>query len=320
MKNHLRGELLDRYLKRSALFWKFSRDAKFARWQKESRNAAWKSLVWDCGELGITVKGKEAAERLGFAPTEIFAHPEVIKDNPELFEYYRLLSCLSNKGYGQIKMAFGISKRNLKTNQEVLLKSCILLNNFLSNALARTVSMNREHLLRIMFAEAGSEWQGTWVNQIGILASQELEAIIIEFAKKKNLIDEIKTEKSAGDENIIFLKSGNNIRFASEPDVECRNKKGDLICVLEIKGSADKAGAQTRLGETKKSFTKAKHENPHCITIFLPSVLTASVKEQLKKEREIDKVFDLLEITNDNIRRREFLNELFKYVLRENIS
>ena len=101
--------------------------------------------------------------------------------------------------------------------------------------------------------------------------------------------------------------------------MECRNKKRELICVIEIKGSTDKAGAQTRLGETKKSFTKAKLENPRCHTIFLPSVLTPAVEKQLKTEREIDQVFDLLAILKDEEKRAAFLEELFKFHLREKI-
>jgi hypothetical protein len=110
------------------------------------------------------------------------------------------------------------------------------------------------------------------------------------------------------------------ILFGSEPDVECRNNKNELICVIEIKGSADKAGAQTRLGETKKSFTKAKLENPRCVTIFLPSILTSAVEKQLQTERDIDKVFNLLAILKDQVKQKEFLTELFKFILRENIS
>jgi hypothetical protein len=73
------------------------------------------------------------------------------------------------------------------------------------------------------------------------------------------------------------------------------------------------------LGETIKSFTKAKLENPRCHTILLASVLTPSVKRQLKTELKIDQVFDLLAILKEEGKRSEFLNELFKFHLRENI-
>ena len=316
--DHLQRELVERYLARSALFWKFAREAKFARWQKEARSAAWKTLEWDCGKLGISPEGKIAAERLGFAPTEVFAHSEVLKDKPELFEYYRLLGCLSQKGLGQIKKGLGL-RRKSATEGEFLLRSCALVNQFVSNALARTASANRESLVRTMFAEAGSEWQGSWVNQVGELAAQELQKVIVEYAKSTNLVDDAKTEGAADEGNYLVLKSGNVIHFGSEPDVECRGKKRELLCVIEIKGSADSAGAQTRLGETKKSFTKAKLENPRCVTIFLPSVSTAAVERQLKTERDIDKIFNLLAIFKEDAKRSGFLTELFRYILRERV-
>ena len=319
MSEHLETELLDRYLKRSSLFWKFSRDARFANWQKQARSAAWNALDWNCELLGITDEGKAAAERLGFVPSEVFAHPQVIQKKPELFEYYRLLACLSNKGFGQIKKHLGLSRKLSGSQENYQIELCKLLNKFLSNALAHTASANREALIRTIFAEAGSEWQGTWVNNIGQLAEQELEKIIVEFADSLDLVDKNRTEAAADDGNFLILKSGAILCFGSEPDVECRSKARELLCVIEVKGSADRAGAQTRLGETKKSFAKAKQENAHCVTIFLPSVLTSSVQKQLLTERDIDKVFNLLQIFNDDAKRREFLTELFKFILREPI-
>ncbi len=157
------------------------------------------------------------------------------------------------------------------------------------------------------------------MNNIGQLAAQELQQVVVGFAEQKNLVDRHKTELAAEEGNYLVLKSGMRICFGSEPDVECRSKTGELVCVIEIKGSADKAGAQTRLGETKKSFTKAKLENPRCHTIFLPSVLTPAVKKQLTTERDIDQVFNLLAILRDESKRIEFLEELFKFRLREKI-
>jgi len=251
MPEPVKTELQQRYLSRSALFWKFVKDAKFSRLQHLARSASWKKLDWNWQALGITLSARTAAESFGFVPTEVFAHPIVVQEHPELFDYYRLLACLPNKGLSQIKT-------DKKTKDFV--SRCVLLNSFISELLSGSSHINRHIVLCTIFAEAGSEWQGTWVN---------------------------------------------------------KNSDSDLICVIEIKGSADKAGAQTRLGETKKSFTKAKLENPRCVTIFLPSILTPAVRKQLQTERDIDKVFNLIELFNNKTRREEFLEELFKYILRE---
>ena len=47
--------------------------------------------------------------------------------------------------------------------------------------------------------------------------------------------------------------------------------------------------------------------------------MTPAVEEQLRSEREIDKVFELLDIFKDEAKRNEFLEELFKFILRERI-
>jgi hypothetical protein len=78
----------------------------------------------------------------------------------------------------------------------------------------------------------------------------------------------------------------------------------------------DKAGAQTRLGEAKKSFAKAKAENAHCNTIYLASCFTDAVLSQLKTEREVDLHFNLIEILADEAKKIRFLEELFHYQIR----
>jgi hypothetical protein len=310
MADHIQSELAERYLLRSVLFWRKVRDSRFRDWQKRARSAAWKNLVWNWSELGISESARLAAESLEFVPSEVFAHPDIISADPELEGYYRLMACLPNKGMAQIKSAAA---------RKDPLTLCRFLNGFLSSLLSLTAKASRESLLNTIFAEAGSEWQGTWVNSIGSEAAKALEQILAIYAAEQELLDTAATAKLAKTKRGIVLKSGTILRFGSEPDVECRNKAGQLICVIEIKGSADKAGAQTRLGETKKSFTKAKLENPRCHTIFLPSVLTPAVEKQLKTEREIDQVFDLLAILKDEGKRSAFLQELFKFHLREDI-
>ena len=310
MANHIQAELAERYLTRSIFFWRKVRDTRFKDWQKRARNAAWNNIVWNWSELGISQAAREAAQTLGFVPSEVFVHPAIITASPELIDYYRLMACLPQKGLGQIKSrAAGSDKLAL----------CRLLNGFLSSLLAITAKASRESLLNTIFAEAGTEWQGTWVNSIGLRASHALEQILALYAVQKGLLNTAATAKLNEKQRGVVLKSGTVLLFGSEPDVECRNRAGELICVIEIKGSADKAGAQTRLGETKKSFTKAKLENPRCHTIFLPSVLTPAVERQLKTEREIDQFFDLLAILKDEGKRDSFLRELFKFRLRENI-
>lgn len=308
MAEHIDSELAERYERRAAFFWRKARNAKFKKLQSAARSASWQGVIWDWSSLGITETACKIANDLGFVPTEVFAHPEITAKNPSLLNYYRMLACLSQKGLAQIRNK-GPSDKAAR-----LLDTCQLLNRFISALLAAIGKTDRDILLGTIYAEAGSEWQGEWVNIIGRAAALELESIIVEFATENGLLEKADIEKHR-----LKLKSGATLIFGSEPDVECRDVNGDLLCVMEIKGSADKAGAQTRLGETKKSFTKAKLENPRCHTIFLPSVLTQAVEQQLKTERDIDQVFNLLAIFRDPDIRKHFLIEVFRFRLREKL-
>jgi hypothetical protein len=254
-------------------------------------------------------RSRKAAENLGFVPSEVFAHPDVIKQAPELFDYYRMLACLPAKGLSQI------FSRAADRSMEA---KCARLNSMIGELLETAYELPPDRILHTLYAEAGSEWQGTWVNRIGQAAALAVEAVIIGYIEAKKLTIMPKAAASIKDGKFV-LKSGITIQFGSEPDVEFRAKDGTLLCVIEIKGSADRAGAQTRLGETKKSFAKAKRENRHCITIFMPSVLTSAVEAQLKSEGEVDKVYDLLAVTQIPVTKREFLRELFHHILREQV-
>lgn len=172
-----------------------------------------------------------------------------------------------------------------------------------------------------ILSEMGAEIQGTWVNMIGQGAAKAVEGIIHDHAQAEGFISS--TEKrevsvSGKKRKQIHLVLTNNWRiiFSAEPDVAIRDPKGRLQVSIEIKGSMDKAGAQTRLGEAKKSFAKAKAENAHCSTIYLASCFTDAVLSQLKTEREVDLHFNLIEILADETKKIRFLEELFHYQIR----
>src|SRR3989442_11707421 len=78
------------------------------------------TLAWNWKDLGISPDAKNAADKLGLVPTEIFAHPEVVAKNATLLRYYRLLACLPAKGLAQIR------KKSAKGSR--VQDICILLN------------------------------------------------------------------------------------------------------------------------------------------------------------------------------------------------
>lgn len=83
---------------------------------------------------------------------------------------------------------------------------------------------------------------------------------------------------------------------------------------IEIKGSLDKAGAQTRYGEAKKSFGKALSENPRCFTVYLASCFTDAVVAQIRADGQVRRWFNLTSILYDDAERIRFLSTLFHVV------
>jgi hypothetical protein len=159
----------------------------------------------------------------------------------------------------------------------------------------------------VAFAEIGTELQGTWANQIGKGAARKVEEILARYITEKEL------GRSAG-KGRFNLKNGWSVRFGSEPDISFVDAKGVERIAVEIKGSLDKAGAQTRYGETKKSFSKVLAKNPRCHTVYLASCFTDSVMAQIEADGQVRDVSNLTAIIYDPAEQAKFLQKLFHVV------
>jgi hypothetical protein len=100
------------------------------------------------------------------------------------------------------------------------------------------------------------------------------------------------------------------MEFASEPDIAFLGPKGARRIAIEIKGSLDRAGAQTRYGEAKKSFAKQLAENPRCHTIYLASCFTDAVIKQIEADGQVRDWFNLTSILYDPAESERFLSLL----------
>ncbi|MFQ5753711.1 MAG: XcyI family restriction endonuclease, partial [bacterium] len=245
----------------------------------------------------------------------VFCHPDILISQSELIEYYRNIAALSQKGLSQI-----LSGRGL-TQQEKSLAISKILNGILSQVVANEKAFSKDSTNRVLFAELGAEIQGTWVNIIGAGAAKQVEQLILEFVQQEKMAKSI--EDFAGTitgkrrkQRVIRLTNDWQIIFASEPDIAIRDTQEVLQIAIEIKGSMDKAGAQTRYGEAKKSFGKALSENPRCETIYLASCFTQSVLDQIRHDGQVRKIYNLIDILQDTKKRNEFLDEIFKYLIR----
>lgn len=271
-----------------------------------------RSLDWNLADLGISREAFEKVEAAGVQPQMVFCHPDVIAARAGTLAYYRNLAALSAKGLGQIVHGLRGDARTRESIEAI--------NQILS---AIVEAMDRFDLAlaqAVIPAEIGAELQGTWVNIIGQGAARRVKQLISGFVESRSLAKKTEKVKTTGarkkTETHIILENGWTIVFGSEPDISIRDTKDVLRGAIEIKGSLDRAGAQTRYGEAKKSFSKALTEHAQCETIYLASCFTDAVIRQINQDAQVRRWFNLVDILADQAKRNEFLDEIFKHLIR----
>lgn len=266
-------------------------------------------IDWESADLGITPSAFKRVQDAGGKPHQVFAHPSILAERPHLVSYYRNVAAISRKGIGQLLFPTERYESSRSGNipaaraQEL----CRVLNTIVSGVIdsieGYKVSLSRKAVL----AEIGTQLQGTWANIIGRGAAKHVEEMIDDYVHAR----ELGTRSGPGR---LILKNGWSVVFAPEPDVAFFDDTGKKAIAIEIKGSLDKAGAQTRYGEAKKSFAKQIQENPRCHTIYLASCFTDAVIRQIKADGQVRAWYNLTSILYDDDERSLFLKQLFHIV------
>lgn len=267
------------------------------------------SLRWDLDNLGISTTSWKKVKDSGAVPEQVFVHPDVIVKNPSLIAYYRNMATISNKGMSQLLFSTnGYEKGSgRQIGRDRAHELSRVLNEIISNVIDSVADYDVQVSRKAILAEIGAQLQGTWANLIGQGATNQVEQIIRDHIEREDRGSRIKSGE-------YYLSNGWKIIFGTEPDVAFFDKGGLLRMAIEIKGSLDKAGAQTRYGEAKKSFAKAIKENPRCHTIYLASCFTEAVVEQIKADGQVREWFNLTSILYDDTERAHFLESLFHVV------
>jgi hypothetical protein len=266
-------------------------------------------LDWTATELGVSVESLERLRRAGGVPHQVFAHPDVITDRPHLIAYYRNIVTLSKKGISQVLFSTEKyeSRQKEHLDRERSMSICQALNRIVSAVIEElpdyTVQLGRQALL----AEIGAEIQGTWNNALGKGAAKEVKRIFTEYVTQRGI-------GSPTGKSLIELHNGWRIVFASEPDVAFLDADGIKRIAIEIKGSLDVNGAQTRYGEAMKTFAKQLADNPRCHTVYLASCFTDAVIAQIRDDGKVREWFNLTSILYDPSEKQRFLNRVFHIV------
>jgi len=201
------------------------------------------------------------AASFGLRGEIFFPIPYIIKSNPSLLGYYRLLLGFSKKKFYN-KMVFapfsvleenGIITPELLPNIPKLCSSLIKTSQILINGLDR-LSLPIVHDLQVM--TIGAALRGGENNDIGAIAVGKVFNLI------KGIVNPYITELNA---KSIKIKNDSRrtvlIRFMSDPDIHISEKIGSRVRPLlsiEIKGGRDESNVYNRVGEAEKSHRTAK--------------------------------------------------------------
>ncbi|PJK36953.1 XcyI family restriction endonuclease [Pseudomonas sp. S10E 269] len=197
----------------------------------------------------------------------VFAVPAVLRANPRLLGYYRLLLGYSQKEfYGS---GFGVmSLKSMETAGKLNSKAKISIEELcqaLCGAASHLVSglsssdLNIELLDDLTLLTVGPQMRGGVNNKLGQKGIVDVFAVIQEILSHAIV--------SSTREAIEIKNSGGRdvwVKFASDPDIVIRETMADgavrKILAIEVKSGTDISNIHNRIGEAEKSHQKAKNE------------------------------------------------------------
>lgn len=264
---------------------------------------------------------KYVIEEKKYDPKFIFCHPEVLLEEPITSLYYRGLCGLSIKAaknyFGAVEnLESGNPRARIDTNKAN--KMACIYNTFICSIIKNSTDWTLENGYRTIIATMGITLDGRMRNKIGEIAEERIKILILEWIWENGLliIPEISKEDIYETHSKDWILK-NNIRmvFSSEPDVSFYSDD-NLIAVIEIKGGTDPAGALERYGAATKSFQHALETSKRCKNFYLSATFTEELKRRIKKDRLVEKEFDIVEILDNPEVRSEFFKEVFHHTLR----
>lgn len=217
-------------------------------------------------ELASIVPSHSLATLAGFGLRGelFFAVPSVLRANPRLVGYYRLLYGYSQKefhkpGIGSKYKAAEVSGRLSKDSDAALPDFCQAMADAGALLLAgvSTDKVSAELLDDLTLLTLGPQLRGGANVAIGSAAIAAVFGIIKEIVEDA-VVDSSPgriTLKNAADRTVL-------IEFAADPDIVIRDERPSggfrQIIAIEVKGGRDFSNVHNRIGEAEKSHQKAK--------------------------------------------------------------
>ncbi len=305
----LKKALVEAYAARASIFHRGVSDSRMRELFAAVDAIDPATLQWDARDLHITERALKAIRDKAIPVHTIFVHPLALKQNPRFISYYRNLVAVSQKGMSQIGLPTARFERTTPAAMpaDTAMSLARTLNSILSRLIEAEPAFELTHGRDVVFAEIRTEVQGTWANIVGKGAAKAVEGILVHYVEQHS-------RGQYHGHGRFTLNNGWQIIFGSEPDIQFLDAGGVERIAVEIKGSLDRAGAQTRYGEAKKSFAKALAKNPRCHTVYLASCFTESVERQIKADGQVGERFNLTSILRDPKEQKLFLSKLFHIV------
>lgn len=207
----------------------------------------------------------KALAKHGLRGELVYAVPCILKANPHLLGYYRLLLGFSQKEF--YTKEFGVSffksmeaKGSLSTKQEDSLSD--LCDGLVSSAAALVNGigvdrLSREILDDLTLLTVGPQLRG------GANVKKGVAGIVTVFQAIHDIVEHAATNSTANKIEIVNAAGRKVlIEFAPDPDIvireEISNARFRNIIAIEVKGGTDFSNIHNRVGEAEKSHQKAK--------------------------------------------------------------
>ncbi len=249
----------------------------------------------------------------------VFPVPSILRQNPRLLGYYRLLLGLSQKefygqsyGFGPFKGMEERGQINAKCDTE-LEHLCDTLSHSGGLLVDGVDKLDKVSLHELTLLTLGPQLRGGILNTLGSDATKKVFAVIREHIAKA-LVEEtestLKIKNAAG--RIV------HVAFSADPDIviaeELASGSQRNQVAIEIKGGKDVSNIHNRIGEAEKSHQKARERGfVECWTLVGVSELDLELAG--RESPSTDRFFRIGEIVKSGSKEHlEFREELLSRI------
>ena len=233
----------------------------------------------------------------------VFPVPCILKSQPALLGYYRLLLGFSQKQFYGDRYGFAAFKpmesagRLTSNHMESIRGFCQVLCDSAELLVAGIQKLSQNNVHELTLLTIGPQLRGGVLNALGSRATRiifELIDALVANAVVSSSPKSIKIQNAAG----RFVR----VEFASDPDIcikeELMSGKSRNLVAIEIKGGRDSSNIHNRIGEAEKSHQKARNDGfVECWTIV--GISDLNMKLAKKESPTTDRFYHLVRLTDE---------------------